>query len=72
MKRTAVALLAGVVIGAAGAFGWVTISGGAVTYRVLPGAGWPEIRQTVERDGCEPFEVQGVMFARCPRFYLWR
>lgn len=68
MKLALAGFLAGVIIGSASTAGYVVATGGVATYRILTGMGMPALRETVERDRCEPFEVKDLAFARCPRF----
>lgn len=57
-------------MGAALFWAAVTLTGGFHTYRILSGAGGTVYREAIERDGCEPFGIREMTFARCPRFRL--
>jgi len=66
--RTLLVFLAGLTFGIALTFGAVMVSGGWYHYRILTGP-LSAFREAVERDGCEPIEMQNFVLGRCPRFH---
>jgi len=66
MRRTLAALVTGIVIGVALMWGGLVIAGGYWEYRV-PGDG-QSLREMVNAERWEPFEVNNLTFLRRPRF----
>lgn len=66
MRRTLVAVIFGVMVGAILFWAGAMLTGGWYTYVLASrDSGWV---QRMQEEHCEPFEVKDIMFIRCPRF----
>ena len=70
MRRVAIALVVGWLLGVASGLVGVAVTGGWYEYR-LPGPIPPAtMRDLVEREGWEPFQVGNITYFRRPRIRL--
>jgi hypothetical protein len=62
-------LIGGIVVGIVGAVLYLAVTGGWYTYELIAS---PPVVVAHLQYGCEPIDVGGTAYLKCPRFNLWQ